>query len=136
LALALLAGCSEAALEPSPPLTPPSLARASVANLYVADFVGTAATGLAMNDAEDVVGTSYTDPSCGPFCLPLLETVVWRGGTRIVLPTVPGLPASTCEASTPKDGWPGSRVSPGTTTHAVVWLPTGGDLSGWDQRRR
>jgi hypothetical protein len=60
-----------------------------VAGLYVADFVATAATGYAMNDAGDVVGTSYTDPGCGLFCLPPQEIVAWRGGNRIVLPGIP-----------------------------------------------
>jgi hypothetical protein len=48
--------------------------------------VSTAATGVAMNAAGDVAGSSYPDPGCGPFCLPPLETVVWRAGQRIVLP--------------------------------------------------
>jgi hypothetical protein len=58
------------------------------APMYVADFVSTAAFGVAMNDAGDVTGTSYRDTGCGPFCLPPLDTVVWRGGARIVLPPV------------------------------------------------
>ena len=41
-----------------------------VAPMYALDFVGTAATGWDMNDAGDVVGRSYTDTGCGPFCLP------------------------------------------------------------------
>ena len=61
-----------------------------VARMYALDFVGTAATGYGLNDAGDVVGKSYTDPGCGPFCLPPEEIVVWRGGNRIVLPLVPG----------------------------------------------
>src|SRR6266480_3553866 len=63
--------------------------------VYVADFISTAATGAAINDSGDVTGTSYRDPGCGPFCLPPLDTVIWRDGERIVLPAVPGLPGIT-----------------------------------------
>src|SRR4051794_12323404 len=51
-----------------------------VAQMYALDFVGTASTGYDLNDAGDVVGKSYTDPGCGPFCLPPEEIVVWRSG--------------------------------------------------------
>jgi PKD repeat protein len=61
-----------------------------VASMYVIDFVSPAASGYDLNDAGDVVGRSYTDPGCGSFCLATEENVVWRGGTRIVLPLVPG----------------------------------------------
>ena len=63
----------------------------AIAAMYVVDLVATAAFGVAMNDAGDVTGTSYPDPGCGSTCLPPLETVVWKGGQRIVLPSVPGL---------------------------------------------
>lgn len=93
--------------------------------VYVADFVSTAATGAAMNDTGDVTGTSYTDTGCGPFCLPPLETVVWRGGVRIVLPSVPGL-TGIYVGSINNQGWvAGFAGFPGTTTHAVVWKPNG-----------
>lgn len=93
---------------------------------YAADFVSTAATGSAMNDAGDVVGTSYTDPGCGWSCLPPLETVVWRGGVRTVLPLLPGLTGITVR-SINAQGWvAGFAGFPGTTTHAVVWKPNGG----------
>jgi hypothetical protein len=59
--------------------------------MYVADFVATAASGADMNEAGDVTGTSYRDTGCGPNCLPPRDTVVWRGGARIILPPVPGL---------------------------------------------
>jgi hypothetical protein len=42
-----------------------------------------------------VVGRSYTDTGCGPFCLPPEEIVVWRAGNRIALPLVPGFPSAT-----------------------------------------
>jgi len=97
----------------------------TAASLYVADFVATAASGFAMNDAGDVVGTSYTDPGCGPFCLPPNDTVVWRGGLRIVLPSVPGL-SGVYPSSINNQGWvSGFAGIPGTTTRAVVWKPTG-----------
>src|SRR5215204_118256 len=67
-----------------------SSAGSQVASIYALEFVGTAATGFDLNDAGDVVGTSYPDPGCGPFCLPPEEPVVWKGGKRIALPPVPG----------------------------------------------
>jgi probable HAF family extracellular repeat protein len=99
---------------------------------YAAVFVSTAATGVAMNDAGHVIGTSYPDPGCGPFCLPTLETVVWRGAERIVLPTVPGLSGITVR-SINNQGWvAGFAGFPGTTTHAVVWKPNGSAYSAID----
>ena len=96
-----------------------------VAGVYVADFVATAATGAAMNDLGDVAGTSYPDPGCGPFCLPPLETVVWRGGNRIVLPALPGF-TGIYVRSINNQGWvAGFAGFPGTTTRAVVWKPNG-----------
>ena len=78
-----------------------------------------------MNDAGDVVGTSRLDPGCGSTCLPPEETVVWRGGQRVVLPEVPGLsPIFATSMNNP--GWVAGFVGgPGTTTHAVVWTPVG-----------
>jgi len=99
------------------------------AAVYVADFVATAATGAAMNDAGDVVGTSYQDLGCGPFCLPPNDTVVWRGGLRIVLPSVPGL-SGIYPSSINSQGWvSGFAGIPGTTTHAVVWKPIGNTIN-------
>jgi len=96
-----------------------------VAPMYVADFVATAATGAAMNDAGDVVGTSYADTGCGPFCLPPLDTVVWRGGLRIVLPKVPGL-SDIFPRRINSQGWvAGFAGGYWTTHHAAVWKPTG-----------
>jgi probable HAF family extracellular repeat protein len=92
---------------------------------YVAIFVSTAATGVGINASGDVIGTSYPDPGCGSFCLPTLETVVWRGAQRIVLPSVPGLTGITVR-SINAQGWvAGLAGVPGTTTHAVVWKPNG-----------
>ncbi len=100
--------------------------------VYAADFVSTAATGAAMNDSGDVTGTSYPDTGCGPFCLPPLETVVWRGSERIVLPDVPGLPGITVR-SINNHGWvAGFAGFPGTTTHAVVWKPNGSTYQAID----
>ena len=73
----------------------------AIASIYVVDLVATAAFGVAMNDAGDVTGTSYPDPGCGSSCLPPLETVVWKGGQRIVLPDLRVSPASLPPASTP-----------------------------------
>ena len=47
---------------------------------YTVDFVATASFGVDMNDAGDVIGTSYPDIGCGSSCLPPLETVVWKDG--------------------------------------------------------
>jgi probable HAF family extracellular repeat protein len=100
--------------------------------VYVADFVATAARGVAMNDAGDVVGTSYPDPGCGSFCLPVLETVVWRGGVRTVLPTLPGLGGITVRGMN-NQGWVAGHAGlSGTTTRAVVWKPVGSTYQAID----
>ena len=98
---------------------------ADVEAIYAADFVATAAFGVAMNDLGDVAGTSYPDPGCGPFCLPPLQTVVWRGGVRIVLPMPPGFNEVHVRAIN-NQGWAaGFAGFPSTQTHAVVWKPNG-----------
>jgi len=43
----------------------PSKVGLAAPGTYVLDFVSTAADGVDMNDAGDVVGTSYPDPGCG-----------------------------------------------------------------------
>lgn len=128
LAGILLAGCQPDRLDPNPPAGATGALRASsVAAVYYPEFVATAATGVAMNAAGDVVGTSYLDPGCGSFCLPTLETVVWRGGVRVVLPGVPGFPASYIYpvALNSAGTIAGSAGIPGSSTHAVVWTPSG-----------
>lgn len=101
-------------------------------NVYVVDFVSTAASGLDMNDAGDVVGTSYLDPGCGSSCLPPLDTVVWKGGLRIVLPAVP-FSSSIFPVSINAQGWvAGFAGVSGTTTHAVVWKPVGNTYEAID----
>ena len=93
--------------------------------IYAADFVSTAAFGVAMNDTGIVVGTSYPDPGCGPFCLPPQETVAWRDGLRAVLPNLPGFTGITVR-SVNATGWVvGFAGFPGTTTRAVLWKPNG-----------
>jgi hypothetical protein len=91
---------------------------------YVVDLVATAAFGVDMNDAGDVIGTSYPDVGCGSSCLPPLETVVWRRGRRIVLPTVAGLQGITVTGMNDRGWIVGFAGFSGTTTHAVVWKPT------------
>jgi len=94
---------------------------------YVIAFVGTASTGIDMNGSGDVVGTSYADLGCGSFCLPPRETVVWRGGERLVLPSLPGLSGVTVKAIDDEGLVVGYAGVPGTTTRAVVWrLNAGG----------
>jgi probable HAF family extracellular repeat protein len=99
---------------------------------YVADFVSTAAFGASMNDSGDVTGTSYPDPGCGWSCLPTLETVAWRGGSRIVLPSVPGLSGITVRGINGQGWIAGFAGLSGTTTHAVVWKPIGNAYAAID----
>jgi probable HAF family extracellular repeat protein len=110
----------------------PSPAPAAVAPLFVADFVSTAATGVAMNDAGDVTGTSYRDTGCGPFCLPPQDTVVWHDGQRIVLPSIPGLPGIYVRDINALGWVVGLAGLPGTTTHAVLWRPDGTGYTATD----
>jgi probable HAF family extracellular repeat protein len=99
--------------------------KAEAPSTYVVDLVATASNGIDMNDAGDAVGTSYPDPGCGSSCLPPLETVVWRGGRRIVLPTV-AFSSTIFPVDMNNQGWvAGFAGVPGTTTHAVVWKPVG-----------
>jgi len=98
---------------------------------YVLDFVSTAATGIGMNDAGDVIGTSYLDTGCGSFCLPPQETVVWRGGNRIVLPSVAGLSGITVRAINAQ-GWIVGYAGTFTVTHAVLWRPVGAGYQATD----
>jgi probable HAF family extracellular repeat protein len=104
---------------------PPANVAIAPAAAYVVDLVSTAADGVDMNSAGDIVGTSRLDTGCGSACLPPLDTVVWKGGVRIVLPEVPGLtPIFVTGINT--QGWVAGFVGvPGTTTHAVVWKPNG-----------
>jgi hypothetical protein len=100
---------------------------------YVVEFVATAATGVDMNNAGDVIGTSRLDPGCGSSCLPPEDTVVWRGGQRIVLqnPTPALTPIFLTDMN--NNGWITGFVGvPGTTTHAVVWKPNGNTYTAID----
>jgi hypothetical protein len=124
-----VAGCHD----PLPPDRPQALAQSlsdqpsasAIANIYAADFVATAALGIAMNDSGDVVGTSYRDVGCGPFCLPPLETVVWRGTTRTVLPPVPGFSDMLVTDINNKRWVVGLGGVVGTATRAALWRPAG-----------
>ncbi len=117
--------CAAAVLTPAALAGPP-------ASTYVADFVSTAASGVAMNGAGDVIGTSYTDTGCGSFCLPPQETVVWKNGVRTVLPTVPGLSGITVRGINAYGWIAGYAGLNGTTTHAVVWKPNGAGYTAID----
>ena len=86
------------------------------------ELVATASFGVDMNDAGDVIGTSYLDTGCGSSCR-LLETVVWRDGVRIVLPIVPGLTGITLTAINAQAWICGFAGYVYTTTDAVVWKP-------------
>jgi hypothetical protein len=99
--------------------------------IYAPDFVSAIAYGVAMNDAGDMVGTSYTDPGCGPFCLPPLQTVVWKAGVRSVLPSVPGF-TGTSVTDINKKGWISGSAGVFGFTDAVVWKPNGNTYSALD----
>ena len=131
----MLAGCRENQLEPTTSATGVHGAMASqIASMYVADFVGTAASGWDLNDAGDVVGRSYRDTGCGSFCLPPEDVVVWRGGHRIELPPVPGYSSSyQWPFYINNNGLIGGFVGlPGSTTHAAVWTPNGTGYTAQD----
>lgn len=93
---------------------------------YSIQLVAPASAGIDMNDAGDVIGTSYPDTGCGYTCLPPLETVVWRNGVRTVLPTLAGytgISLSGINASGWISGYAGYSYS---NSHAVVWKLVGG----------
>lgn len=92
--------------------------------LYAPDFVSAVSYGVAMNDAGDVVGTSYADTGCGPFCLPPLETVIWKAGVRIVLPSLPGF-TGTAVTGINNHGWISGYAGSFDFPEAVVWKPNG-----------
>ena len=77
-----------------------------------------------MNDAGDVTGNSYPDPGCGSSCLPPLEPVVWKGGERIVLPSVPGLSGVTT-SDINNLGWISGFGGLLGFGHAAAWKPNG-----------
>src|SRR5688572_24850420 len=100
--------------------------------MYAAYFVATAATAVAMNDSGHVTGTSYPDPGCGPYCLPPLEAVVWRGTKRIVLPPIPGF-SDIHVRDINNRGWvAGLGGDPGTNSHAALWRPNGNGYTAMD----
>ncbi len=131
-AVALLAtACSDDRLAPT--VAAPNMGRASaIASMYAVDFISTAATGADMNDAGDVIGTSYLDPGCGSFCLATQETVVWRGGVRMVLPSVAGRTGIYPSSINNQGFIAGVSGLPGVNTHAAVWTPRQGGYSVQD----
>ena len=86
-----------------------------------------------MNNAADVAGTSYPDPGCGWQCLPPLETVVWRNGVRIVLPSRTR-PRRHHRHQHQRCGLGRRlrRTSLDINTHAVVWKPKGNTYEAID----
>ncbi|MFO0984245.1 MAG: hypothetical protein U1E76_21405 [Planctomycetota bacterium] len=95
-------------------------------DMYVVDFVDASSFGVSMNDMGDVIGTSYEDNGCGPFCMPPLDTVVWRGDQRIILPKLPTWGEIWVKAIN-NAGWiVGFAGDSFWTAHrAVVWKPAG-----------
>ncbi len=131
----LLAGCQPDRLDPNPVAETAGAARASsVAAMYYPEFVATAATGYDLNDAGDVVGVSYVDTGCGPFCLPPQELAVWRGAGRIPLPLVPGFAIGyQYPFFINNQGLVGGEVGLiGSTTRAAVWTPNGSGYTAQD----
>ncbi len=92
--------------------------------IYAPDFVSAVAYGVAMNNAGDMAGTSYKDTGCGPNCLPPLETVVWKAGVRIVLPSLPGF-TGTAVTGINNLGWISGYAGSFDFPEAVVWKPNG-----------
>ncbi len=133
---ASLGACRENGVEPQPRLRPAAPAHSvhgsAFAGMFAIEVIAPAASGADMNDAGDVIGTSYNDPGCGPFCLATQETVVWRGGTRIVLPSAPGLSGIYVQSINASGQIAGIAGIPGTTTHAVVWTPSGAGYTARD----
>jgi hypothetical protein len=99
--------------------------------IYAPDFVSAVAYGVAMNDVGDIVGTSYRDTGCGPFCLPPFETVVWKAGVRIVLPSVPGF-TGTAVTGINNQGWISGYAGSFDFSEAVVWKPNGNSYTPVD----
>jgi hypothetical protein len=96
------------------------------------DFVATAATGVDMNAHGDIIGTSYLDVGCGSFCLPPQDTVVWRDGQRIVLPSLPGFSGITVRGINDQ-GWVVGLAGPmWTVNRAVLWKPVGNGYQAID----
>jgi hypothetical protein len=125
----VLWGCRDDRMAPEiPPPGASAVRPTAVASQYYPEFVATAATGVAMNNAGDVVGTSYIDNGCGPFCLPPQEVAVWKGGNRIPLPLVPGYTSSyNFPTFINNQGLIGGVAGiPGSSTRAAVWTPSGG----------
>jgi len=99
--------------------------------VYAPDFVSAVAYGVAMNDAGDMVGTSYRNTGCGPFCLAPLETVVWKARVRIVLPSVPGF-TGTAVTDINHQGWISGSAGVFGFADAVVWKPNGNTYTAID----
>jgi hypothetical protein len=123
---------SPAVLANAQAITHSSESQVNALSGYIGEFVSSAASGVAMNNAAQVIGTSYQDPGCGWQCLPPVDTVVWRNGTRIVLPTLPGFSSITVRGIN-RAGWvAGYAGQPETGAHAVVWKPNGNTYEAID----
>ncbi|MEQ1569969.1 MAG: hypothetical protein ABMA64_30325 [Myxococcota bacterium] len=123
VAVTLLAACADPSAVDSGDAA--ALAQVGIVgppDAYAVDFIATAAGGIVRNDAGDVVGDSYPDPGCGPFCLPPLETVVWRStGERLLLPSVAGFSGIYPTGIDPAGMVVGYAGPYGTNTGAAVW---------------
>lgn len=99
---------------------------------FAVELVASVSTGTAMNDVGDVTGISRVTSNCGSTCLPPEETVVWRNGVRIVLPSVPGLTGITVTGMN-NQGWIVGYAGPyDFIKHAVVWKPNFGGYDAID----
>jgi hypothetical protein len=128
-AASLALGCGEEASVESPTgdreLALLTTTAVAVPDTYVLEIVASAANGIDMNGPGDIVGTSYQDPGCGPFCLPTQDTVVWSGPDRIVLPALSGFTGIYPGAMDDAAAVVGLAGLPGADTAAVRWEPSG-----------
>ena len=97
-------------------------ARPAAATTYAVDFVANAATGVAMNEAGDVVGYAYAVDTCGPWCLPDYNTVVWVAGEETILPDSSSTAAHYVTGMN-ADGWI-SGYANFDSPLGIVWKPS------------
>lgn len=125
----LALACADRDTTPTSPRAIAEPVRATIASFaatYAPEFVATAATGFDMNDAGNVVGSSYRDTGCGSFCLPPQDQVVWRAGQRVVLPGVAGWGTNQHPSFITNQNLIVGYVGiPGTTTKGAQWQPSG-----------
>jgi hypothetical protein len=84
-----------------------------------------------MNADGNVIGRAYVDSTCGPFCLPPQENVVWLGGKRSALPPVPGFdPANQYPLFINAQGHIAGAIGNGMESYAALWTLSGTSYAG------